>query len=258
MIYQDSDGQPNTGPTTDSSPRYQQVYQSLEQDIILGNIPLGSQLPSVQELCQHFDTSRITINRALADLEREGYIARQRGTPATVVRTEPLPGLSTLDPFQASTDPGAAEMHWRLSSLQYAVATPAHAEILGLQEQDLIWIVKRIGITLGEVAAHSTHCLKLPPDQDIVPRDVDPQQTVLAIFQAKGMALSHTELAVTAIAAGPEEAFLLSVDQGEPLLKLDGVTYAQEASPFPVAVLHQIHVGRLTSWSMRVTPPPED
>jgi GntR family transcriptional regulator len=250
MAYQDSDQQPN------AEPRYQQVHQSLEQDIILGNVPLGSQLPSVQELCQRFDTSRITINRALSDLERDGYINRQRGKPATVVRTQPLPAPSTLDPFHASAD-SASEMRWRLSSLQYTEATPAHAEILGLQDQDLIWVVKRTGITQGEVAAHSTHCLKLPPDQDIVPRDVDPQQTVLAIFQAKGIPLSHSELAVTAIAAGREEARLLNVDQGEPLLKLDGVTYAQEASPFPVAVLHQIHVGRLTSWSMRVTPPPE-
>ena len=257
MAYQDSDGQPNTSPAPDARPRYQQVHQSLEQDIITGILPLGGQLPSVQELCQRFDTSRITINRALSDLERDGYIARQRGKPATVVRTEPLPGLSTLDPFQTSGDL-ATGMQWRLSSLQYTVATPAHAEILGIGDQDLIWIVKRIGITHGEIAAHTTHCLKLPPDQDIVPRDVDPQQTVLAIFQAKGIPLSHTELAVTAIAAGHEEAFLLNVDQGEPLLRLDGVTYAQEGDPFPVAVLHQIHLGRLTSWSMRVTPPPED
>ena len=258
MAYQASDQKSNTHPAPDTRPRYQQVHQSLEQDIILGNIPLGGQIPTVQELCQRFDTSRITINRALADLERDGYITRQRGRPATVVRTQPLPAPSALDPFHASGDPRATGMQWRLSSLQYTVATPTHSEILGLQDQDLIWIVKRIGITQGEIAAHSTHCLKLPPDQDIVPRDVDPQQTVLAIFQAKGIPLSHTELAVTAIAAGREEALLLNVDQGEPLLKLDGITYAQEAGPFPVSVLHQIHVGRLTSWSMRVTPPPED
>ena len=83
-------------------------------------------------------------------------------------------------------------------------------------------------------------------------------EAVLAVFQAKGIPLSHTELAVTAVAAGPEEACLLNVDQGEPLLRLDGVTYAQEGDPFPVAVLHQLHVGRLTSWAMRVTPPSHD
>lgn len=253
MTYQDSDQQLNTDPR----PRYQQVQQSLEQDIVTGLIPLGSQLPSVQELCQHFDTSRITINRALSDLERDGYISRQRGKLATVVRTAPLPGPSTLDLFQEKGDPDSSEIRWQLFNLQYMPPGLEISEKLGVNPADLVWLVERVGLVRGQVAASSSHHLKLPPEEHIEPRDVDPHKPVLAILQAKGVPLSHTELVVKAIAAGAEEKILLRIEEGDPVLEWRGTTYAQQGDPFPVAVLRQVHVGELTSWSMRVTPPPE-
>ncbi|WP_010281160.1 GntR family transcriptional regulator [Bacillus timonensis] len=53
---------------------YEQVMLGIKDMIANGDIKPGQKLPNEQELCTIFDTSRITIRRALKELEDEGVI----------------------------------------------------------------------------------------------------------------------------------------------------------------------------------------
>jgi GntR family transcriptional regulator of arabinose operon len=71
---------------TRSGPKYKQIYALLRQAIEDNRYPLGSRLPSENEMVEQFHASRPTIGRALAQLESEGLIDRRAGSGTFVTR----------------------------------------------------------------------------------------------------------------------------------------------------------------------------
>lgn len=67
-------------------PKYQQLLESLSQAIKNGDYKAGSKLPSEAALVKQFNTSRITVGRALRELQQAGLVERFAGS-GTYVRT---------------------------------------------------------------------------------------------------------------------------------------------------------------------------
>ena len=61
-------------------PLYHQSYLVIRQRLREGVYPLEQPLPSEEEIRKEFGVSRVTIRRALAELESEGLIQRRRGS----------------------------------------------------------------------------------------------------------------------------------------------------------------------------------
>jgi GntR family transcriptional regulator of arabinose operon len=68
------------------APKYQQVYRDLEREIVAGRWKNGDRLPSEAELVRQYGASRITVGRAVRDLQRAGLVERRAGS-GTFVRT---------------------------------------------------------------------------------------------------------------------------------------------------------------------------
>lgn len=75
-------------------PKYQQLYESLHADIASGRLRTGDRLPSEAQLVRTFGASRITVGRALRDLQRDGLLDRRPGS-GTYVRPRLKPVAST-------------------------------------------------------------------------------------------------------------------------------------------------------------------
>jgi GntR family transcriptional regulator len=61
-------------------PLYHQSYLTIRQRLLEGVYPLNEPIPSEEEIRHEFGVSRVTIRRALAELEAEGLIRRKRGS----------------------------------------------------------------------------------------------------------------------------------------------------------------------------------
>ena len=72
------------------TPKHRQVYRSLESEIRDGRWKEGDRLPSEADLVRQFGASRITVGRAVRDLQRAGLVERRAGS-GTYVRTRPEP-----------------------------------------------------------------------------------------------------------------------------------------------------------------------
>jgi GntR family transcriptional regulator, arabinose operon transcriptional repressor len=68
---------PNTGLQV---PKYQQIIDTIKTDILSGRYQPGQKLPSEAGLLKRFGTSRITIGRALRELQQAGLIQRRPGS----------------------------------------------------------------------------------------------------------------------------------------------------------------------------------
>lgn len=66
-------------------PIYAQIREQLKEQILNGQIPEGSTLPSIRQLAKEAGVSVITTTRAYSDLEAEGFIATMQGKGSVVL-----------------------------------------------------------------------------------------------------------------------------------------------------------------------------
>ena len=74
-----------------SAPKYLQVYSALRRDIQSGRLVRGDRLPSEADLVRLFGASRITVGRAVRDLQAAGLVERRAGA-GTFVKVPPAGG----------------------------------------------------------------------------------------------------------------------------------------------------------------------
>ncbi len=77
-----------------SDPRalYLQVIEQIRRRVAVGDLPPGTELPSIRQLAADLSVSVITIKRAYLELERDGTITTRQGKGSVVAEK---PGLST-------------------------------------------------------------------------------------------------------------------------------------------------------------------
>ena len=115
----------------DSLPRYAQIQKNLEQRLIDGVYPIGSLMPSEQELSTEFNSSRTTIREALRYLRERGYVERRQGVGTRVIsdttRSTFFQSFSSLDElFQV-----AIETYYVVMDVQTIVLEQELAELVG-------------------------------------------------------------------------------------------------------------------------------
>lgn len=66
-------------------PIYVQIKEQIKEQILNGQIPEGTVLPSIRSLAKEVGVSVITTTRAYNDLEKEGFIASRQGKGSIVL-----------------------------------------------------------------------------------------------------------------------------------------------------------------------------
>jgi GntR family transcriptional regulator len=72
---------------------YHQLFSIIRKKIESGEWPVGSQIPTEEELCHMFSVSRATVRTAVLDLVRQGYLKRQQGKGTFICRSMVSEGL---------------------------------------------------------------------------------------------------------------------------------------------------------------------
>ncbi|KRN99941.1 transcription regulator [Companilactobacillus kimchiensis] len=89
-------------------PLYQSMLNDLIQKIESGQLPDDSKLPSEQKLGEIYKVSRITVRRALAELENRNYIYKKQGQGSFVAaKDEAINKVHFLDVEKKIEDMGA-------------------------------------------------------------------------------------------------------------------------------------------------------
>jgi GntR family transcriptional regulator, arabinose operon transcriptional repressor len=89
-----------------AAPKHRVVYQALWREIQSGRLRRGEKLPSEAELVRTFGASRITVGRAVRDLQAQGLVERRAGS-GTYVTGQAAPGalsFGLLIPDLGETD----------------------------------------------------------------------------------------------------------------------------------------------------------
>ncbi|TNE33997.1 MAG: histidine utilization repressor [Alphaproteobacteria bacterium] len=204
-------------------PLYSRIKREIRQKIDAGDWRAGDQIPTEHALVEEFNTSRMTVNRALRELTQEGVLARRQGSGTFVA-----PG---------KLETGLLEIRNIADDIAEKGATH-RAEILLLEREKTPTELKSVlGLSQKEVF----HCLILHWGNEVPvqleDRYVNPVLVPDFLKQAfidetpsgfliRTQPYSRAEHHVSADRPTEEQKRLLKLEAGEPVLTLARQTFA--------------------------------
>lgn len=214
-------------------PYYAQLAAILRDGIEAGRWQPGDALPSEPELCQLYGLSRTAVRQALGELVVEGLVRREKGR-GTFVRHPAVATLvvQELRGFLDEIERGGRRVDTLVLRQEIVPVPPAVASALGVPKRGDVLAIDRIRSVGGEpVVAVRTH-LPLPRFADLVDADLlrDGLYRTLAARHGVDPIVGHRR--VQAVAADQEQASLLGVQPGAPVLEVTGVGVDATGDPF--------------------------
>jgi GntR family transcriptional regulator len=209
----------------DARPLYQQVETVLIERIASGAWPPGHAIPSEPDLAAELGVSQGTVRKALTELERRHLIERRQGRGTTVLRhtgdtarfhffrLRDLDGTAVVSRIVVlSCTPGEADTE-EAAGLKLPLGTPIHR-------------LRRLR-TVDGVASIFERCTlvaeRLPGFH--LPQGELSTELYVHLQRAHGVTIEHAEEDLSAQAAGSEEAEVLGLPLGKPLLMVQRVAF---------------------------------
>ncbi len=209
-------------------PLYYKIYKDLRNKIVGGYFE-GGRLPTEKELCEEYDVSRMTVRKAMEQLNMEGLIERKKGKGTFVKKIGSEEQLSRLTGF--TEEVGKKKVKSRVLANRL-VRIPVEAkEAFGLPENTLVVLLKRVRyIEEVPVAIEEAY---LNPDIDVRILNVlelDMSERSLYEFLRKelGMSLDHAEEIIEVMSLSTSQARLLDQPAGSCALLRRRYTYTPD------------------------------
>jgi len=212
-------------------PLYYQLSEILLNQITEGEIKPGNAIPTERELIQIYGISRITVRRAIQELEKRGYVRREQGRGTFVAPPRIQRGVARLTSFSKEITARGMKPASRLLALRQKPATGRVARQLRVEEGRLIWFVERLRLADSEPIALNLSYLRLPADVALTVSELEEEVSLWKLLEKKGIALAEADKTIEAIAADEWQADLLQVKENAPLLLVEGIVYSGDGTP---------------------------
>jgi GntR family transcriptional regulator len=209
---------------------HKQLFVVLQQQILRGALADGEQLPTQEALCQQYGVSRITVRRALADLQAAGLIRNEQGVGSFVTRAsaglKPPPTLGFVDALRQVVE----QTKVRVLELEMA-RCPAHiaAALQVDADSPAVHVVRtrsRKNVTLMLLEAW------LPPKfEAIVTRSALAQQPLFNLISNDGADVGRVIQEVNAEIADPFTASVLGIELNSAVLRIDRLVHDRRQKP---------------------------
>jgi GntR family histidine utilization transcriptional repressor len=204
---------------------YETVKTSIQQRIAAGGWQPGVRLPSERELVQQFGCARMTVHRALRELEAEGLIERRQGSGSYVAELHPISNLLQVRDIDEEIAERGHAHTTRLLSVAREKATPEVAAAMRLRKGSLVYRCRLVHLENGVPIQFEDRHVNPSLAPDLLEHDLSAvTPSALLLRQAP---LTEAEQVVEAIVASPEHAELLDVPAGAALLMVSRRTVSR-------------------------------
>ncbi len=235
---------------TAALPFHAQVRESLRAGILDGRYTPEQQLPSENELTALYEVSRITVRRALLDLENEGLVERLHGRGTFVRRPQFTQDLARLQSFGEAMRPLGYETSSRLLSVSEIKPPQAVAQRLGITMRSKVSEIRRVRYLNGDPVSLDVSYFALALGRRLAGEDLASRDIFLILEHDYGLPLGEADLLIGSRLADAPLARLLGVAAGTAVLHVDRLT--TDAHGEPLACEHLFHSGDAYQYHLRV------
>ncbi|MEN3272358.1 MAG: GntR family transcriptional regulator, partial [Actinomycetota bacterium] len=197
--------------------RYADLADDLRRRIASGELRPGRLLPSEAQLAGENDVSRVTVRKALAQLRDAGLVASRQGFGWYVAPSplpQPLDGLRTIE---ANVLAAGQAPQRRVLGFGFVVAPARAREVLGV---DTVLEIRRVNLADDEAFARVTVWVPEALATDLSRAAVERQ----SLYELLPTTLGGASQVISAVPATPDDAALLDLPAGTPLLRAERTT----------------------------------
>ncbi len=217
-------------------PYYLQMKNALLEHIKKQTLQPGDILPSEAQLGKQFNVSRTVVRQALMELEYEDLIYKRKGKGAFISEPKVKMGAAHLRTgFTQDIASQGSEVHTELLSSKVELGKPEVLRILHLQEGDEVFNIRRRKLVNNQALVIITSYLPFLACKALVDADLT-QPLNKSLKTLCDIELSFENQNIEAVAASADQARLLGVKCGNPLLKLSTVSYRDDNTPLKYSV----------------------
>src|SRR5260370_1576264 len=209
--------------------RHRTVSLVLSDGIATGRYRLGESLPGEEALAKMFQVSRVTIRRALADLDAAGLIERKHGL-GTFVKKKPDPREASPMNRLVNQIAEAGKLDVEVIEFEYCVPPEAVSELLKLKASQDVQRVIRVRRNKRRPIMHLTTYVPAAIGRSYSRKDLG-RVPLYQLLARAGKVYRRAQEAVGACLADPMVGPLLKVEVGAPLLFIQRVLSTADDEP---------------------------
>jgi GntR family transcriptional regulator len=200
-------------------PLYHQVYLVLLENIQRGEYEAGAKIPTETEMCKMFDVSRLTIRRALDELEKDKWITRRAGVGSFVNKIVPIPQAPrTMEDLFQLTDSLRTLFDARLASFAYVVPPPLVKKTMELGSEEKVLETIRVRSYKGTPFFYVRMFTREELGKQFTREELEKESLVWLL--RKKIKFDSADQSVSAILSGPDAIDHLGVPIGSALLQI--------------------------------------
>ena len=214
-------------------PYYAQLADLFREAIASGEWEPGRPLPSEQVIGEFFGLSRTAVRQALAELQAEGLVRKEKGRGSFVRgprRAEFV--VQELRGFFDEMSEQGKTVETDVLLLETAVAPAEEAALLGIPTGSEVVQLDRLRKVDGEPICLARTLLPLPRFAGLAGQDLSGSSLYEVLSEAFGVDPSTGWRTVEATSADRRTAGLLGVRPGSPLLLLTSLNVDANGEPF--------------------------
>lgn len=217
---------------------YSEIQDWLRGGIRDGRWRAGDRLPSEAELCAQFGVARMTVNRALRELQLEGLLRREQGRGSFVAPLERVAARLELRDLHADVAERGHHHEAELLQLAELPADAAVAHALGLQQGAPVFMARLLHREQGAPLQLETRWVRPDAAPDFIRQDF--HQLTPTAYLLQVAPLTAAQYQIEATAADAEEAALLQILPGAPCLTIQRLSHGAAG---PVSWARLVHPG---------------
>jgi GntR family histidine utilization transcriptional repressor len=225
--------------SADTLAPYARVKQHLKDGLAAGHWAPGALMPSEAELVARFGVSRMTVTRALKELQAEGLVERSQGLGTFAARLHRVSSTLTIRDLHEEIE---SRGHLHRAVVHEQRAQPASrpvAEALGLAPRARVFHTVIVHHENGVPLQYEDRWVNPACSPGYLEADFTRTTPTQVLFETT--ALWRAQYSVESARPTSREALLLHIDADEPCLIVTRRTYTHDAT---ITIARLVHPGR--------------
>jgi GntR family transcriptional regulator len=213
-------------------PLYLQLKRLLLDKIAKEELNAGAMLPSERELEQLYNLSRTTVRQAINELVQEGILYKHQGRGTFVARPKIQPSLHRLTSFSEDMQMRGLKPSGRTLAFAEVLAEGRLASVFQVAEGIPLIYMKRLRLADDEPVGIHEAWLALPPGVAVDADRLNGGASIYQILEEEfDIQLKEADETLEVEIVDGEDAQLLDVPGGSPVLHIERLTFSAEGRP---------------------------
>lgn len=216
---------------TAAVPLYNQIAESLFDQIESGKLAPGSRLPPERELSEMLGVNRMTLRQALHLLQTQGLLIRRQGNGTFVADPKIERQAGRLISFTRGMErrglkPGARVISFRERPVEASIAVHLKLPILAP-----VYDIHRLRLINADPVLLERYTIPVERFPKLDQHDLVNRSMYEILETEYGVSLSHARQSLEPAAALEYEAELLDIEQGTPLMLERRISFDKSYQP---------------------------